>query len=123
MLRNNIVIFGYHILYLEHCLSQNSVLELILTDHHIVFAANALIGADALLAVALRQTGHVVVLRAERAPFGIVEGDHYVRLDHLRPAVGAAQAERHVLVLAHSGGQLDEQILALHLPLDLHALE
>lgn len=98
----------------------DAVAPLALYQHGVVLAADPVIRADALLAVALRVVRQVVVLGDELFGLLVVADHDDVGPDHLGPALAARQPERHVLVVPDAARHPDLDVLVAQLPLHLH---
>lgn len=89
-------------------------------EHRVVPTTDSLVRTHALLAVALSEVRHVVVLGDELAGPVVVANHDNIAADHLSLALPTRQPERHVLVLLDTSRDPNLHILAYQLPLYLN---
>ena len=98
----------------------DAAIPLAADEDDVVLAADPVIRTDALLAVALRVVGYVVVVGDELVGLLVVSDDDDVGAAHLRLALHARDTERHVLIVPYAPGHAYLHVLAHRLPLHLH---
>lgn len=96
--------------------SRNSILSLSMQQNGVVLSSDPVIRTHAVFAVALRGTGHEVILGNVLIRALVVTDHDDVGVDHVGSALGTRQPERDVLIVPDTTRHLDLYVVAYHHP-------